>query len=400
MDDRRLYKRRIIPFLSFCLILSLNGCATVNVASVGETGYAVEEDEQRIFNRAKETVELLDDSGYIYPNVELEEYITRLVNSLCTEEVKEGGIKFRAKVLKDPSFNAFAFPSGQIYVHTGMLALMDNEAQLLTMLGHEMTHVIQRHALKQFRSMTNKSAFMSTLTVASGPLGSLFIQMAVISSVYGYSQSHESESDSYGFAMLEENGYDTRESVKLFSNLEQHLKDEKIKSPLFFSSHPKVRARRKNYEKLITRSSVSPEGKRIGSEDFESMTNQLVMDNAKLCLHQGMFLSAEKNIRKYIKNNSWDPQGYYFLGEFYRQRQDKRKGEKIREKEEDYEEALDAYKKSIELDARFALGYKGQGQIYRKQKKDDAAKEAYITYLSLEPLAKDKLYIEQYLKGK
>ena len=51
-------------------------------------------------------------------------------------------------VIKDPYLNAFAFPNGVIYIHTGMLARMDNEAQLAALLAHEMSHCIHRHTLR------------------------------------------------------------------------------------------------------------------------------------------------------------------------------------------------------------------------------------------------------------
>jgi peptidoglycan/xylan/chitin deacetylase (PgdA/CDA1 family) len=54
----------------------------------------------------------------------------------------------------------FAFPNGVIYIHTGILARMDNEAQLATLLAHEMTHATHRHLVKQFRDIKIKQLFL------------------------------------------------------------------------------------------------------------------------------------------------------------------------------------------------------------------------------------------------
>ncbi len=57
----------------------------------------------------------------------------------------------KVKVVKDPFLNAFALPDGSIYFHTGLLARMENEAQLATVLGHEIAHFINRDSARQLR---------------------------------------------------------------------------------------------------------------------------------------------------------------------------------------------------------------------------------------------------------
>src|SRR5207245_8552276 len=50
-------------------------------------------------------------------------------------------------VLRDPTLAAFAMPEGRVFLHTGLLSRLENEAQLATILGHEVTHVYERHYL-------------------------------------------------------------------------------------------------------------------------------------------------------------------------------------------------------------------------------------------------------------
>ena len=54
--------------------------------------------------------------------------------------------------MRDPTLNAFSLPNGRIYVHTGLLACLESEAQLAMILGHEMTHVTNRHPLALSRA--------------------------------------------------------------------------------------------------------------------------------------------------------------------------------------------------------------------------------------------------------
>ena len=65
-------------------------------------------------------------------------------------------VRYRVRVIEDPTLNAFAYPHGSIYIHTGLLARMESEDELATVLGHEMTHVENRHMLRYQRSAHNK----------------------------------------------------------------------------------------------------------------------------------------------------------------------------------------------------------------------------------------------------
>ena len=172
-------------------------------------------------------------------------------------------------MIKDPALNAFAMPNNTIYIHTGILAAAENEAEAAALIGHEMTHILNRHMLKRFRDLINKSALMSTISfpmaLAGGSLGSMLTQLAVISTIYGFSQEQEFEADSGGFSMLKTAGYDLKESPKLFEHLKVFVKDEELKEPFFFSSHPKIVERIENFQELISRNGEST-GSKINEE--------------------------------------------------------------------------------------------------------------------------------------
>jgi predicted Zn-dependent protease len=62
---------------------------------------------------------------------------------------RESGFPFSFEVVADPSINAFALPGGPMFIRTGLLKAVDNEAQLAGVMGHEMSHVILRHGTNQ-----------------------------------------------------------------------------------------------------------------------------------------------------------------------------------------------------------------------------------------------------------
>ena len=109
-----------------------------------DKSFIFEEDEKRLWNRSEEEERSIAKSGMLYQDRELEAYLNGVASKLQPPEAYER-IPFRILVLKNPYCNAFALPNGYIYVHTGILARMDNEAQLATLLAHEMTHATHRH---------------------------------------------------------------------------------------------------------------------------------------------------------------------------------------------------------------------------------------------------------------
>src|SRR5256885_13126278 len=158
--------------LAWVLIASLlaASCATRNVPPIGAGGkpFKPESDEVRLWSQAEKEEEALAKKAKIYDDPLLEEYLGKLGDRLLPDEVRAaGGPGFRFGVMSDPTLNAFAMPNGRIYVHSGLLSRLDNEAQLAMILGHEMTHVTGRHALPFTRDATNKQILFTVLAVAA-----------------------------------------------------------------------------------------------------------------------------------------------------------------------------------------------------------------------------------------
>lgn len=397
---RQRFSDQKVGFLVLCVFFC--GCMSTDLPNAGQAGYKLEDDEGRLFKRSEEFIEVLDESDAIYPNPQLEKYLTDLANSLLTDEIKTSGPKIRVRVLKDPSLNAFSLPNGRIYIHVGLLAVMDNEAQLAALLGHEMTHVIFRHAVKNFRSAINKSSFLASISmpidIVSGGLGSIFAQLAAISSIYGYSKELEYEADENGFYMTAKKNYDVHEGRRLFEHLKAFIDEEDIKEPFFFSDHPHVVARIKNYDELIAQHPQGPlETKTIDSKEFGSFLDNILRDNTHLCFQGGFFKTAERNIAKFIQRNPDAAVGYYERAQLSLKRIDPPKGEKKRDKAPDYEAALKDYNKALELDHDFPEGYLGKAKVLQKQNKAEEAKSHFQKYLQLKPNAPDRAYIEKYI---
>jgi len=232
-------------FVIAFIMLVLSSCVTTNIAPVGkQESFKLEEDERRIWNRSKEEQARINRSNLIYDDPALTAYVNEVAQNLIPENIEEKGLSIDVKIIKNPLLNAFAYPNGAIYVHTGILAKMDNEAQLSTLLGHEMTHVTHRHAVRQFRTVKNTTAFLATIQMASVPFGvygdlaNILGTVGVMASITGYSREMETEADKVGLGLMADAGYDPQESPKLFVYLKSDLEKNDVKEPFFFGSHP------------------------------------------------------------------------------------------------------------------------------------------------------------------
>lgn len=160
---------------------------------------------------------------------------------------------FTVTLLNSPVNNAFAIPGGYIYTTRQLVALMNNEAELAGVLGHEVGHVAARHAAKR-QSAATKNTIIGVLgSVLSGVLlgnsqaGQLlqkgFLQGSQLLTLK-YSRSQETESDRLGITYLKRAGYDPRAmSTVLQSLANQNALDARLMGtsnqvPAWASTHP------------------------------------------------------------------------------------------------------------------------------------------------------------------
>ncbi len=404
MSYKQLCKKRIGLWPIFFALFLISGCATVNVPNVGEKGYILENDERRLSNRAQEVCDLVDVTDEVYPNNELEQYLKGLAVSLLPDTVPPDKKNISIKVLNDPVFNAFALPNGRIFINIGALSAADNEAQLATLLGHELTHILNRHALKQFRSLQNKSAFMSVfdlpLGMVGGSAGIILGRLGMLSSIYGYSQEHEFEADVNGFETVLRLGYDVRQCPKLFENLLSFIETEEVSQPFFFSTHPHVKERVKKFNDLLVQKHFEPNGRLIvDTKDFQKFAYEIYTSQIQLCLSRGMFKTAQKNFENLKSRYANRPETFFWGGEIYRLRQDPQNKEKKRNKGSDYLKAREFYDMALALDANFSSAIVGKARILEKLGQKEKAKGLFRKYLDLNPQAADREYIENFIKG-
>jgi predicted Zn-dependent protease len=369
----------------------ISGCATTNLAPVTSNEFAFEEDERRIWLRSEQEEEKIEESGLIYQDAALEAYLNVIGRKLQPPEVYEK-IPFKIKVLKNPCSNAFAYPNGAIYVHTGILSRIDNEAQLATLLAHEMSHATRRHQVREFRGLVNKTAVYASVRTAVGrlpaigELTSVLGEIGTKAAISGYSKSLETEADMEGIELVIKAGYDPRESPKVFQHLKKELEAEKVEEPFFFGSHPRLQDRIENYENFLKNDKRVKNGI-VNSDGYRAKTSRAVLVNASLDLQGGRFQSALRGAEKHISMEPKSAEGYCLVGKIYREQGGKA----------DLRKAEENFRKAISLQNSYPEPFRELGLVYLKQGEKPKAVKAFESYLRLSPKAADREYVKQYI---
>jgi predicted Zn-dependent protease len=199
-------------------------------------------------------------------------YVTRVGQRLVSShEAQESGFPFTFEVVADPSINAFALPGGPMFINTGLLRAVDNEAQLAGVMGHEMSHVVLRHGTNQAsksKLIELPAVLGSQMTGSSmvGKLAQLGIGLGANSVLLKFSRSAESQADLMGSHLMAEAGYDPMQMARFFEKLNS---EGGARAPQFLSDHPNPENRERAIEEEAQRLPEQTYGYQTG--DFQRM---------------------------------------------------------------------------------------------------------------------------------
>lgn len=143
-----------------------------------------------------------------YDDPALKAYVQRIGERLARNSHRSG-LVYRFTVLDSPEVNAFAVPGGYIYITRGILAYLDDEADLAAVLGHELGHVTARHTVRQHSAETAAGLLGAILAASTGVEGAGELANAAGTALTrGYGREHELEADRLGAEYLARSGYE------------------------------------------------------------------------------------------------------------------------------------------------------------------------------------------------
>jgi len=221
------------------LVLAAIACA-VNPVS-GKKEFMLYSESQEI-ELGKSTDEEVAATYGVYDDAALQAYITKLGAALAAKGQRPN-LPWRFAVLDSPVVNAFAVPGGAVYVTRGILAMMNSEAELAAVLGHEIGHVNARHSMSQMSKQQ-----VATLGLAVGSvISKKFAQYAGIAGTglqvlfLKFSRDNENQADSLGVDYSRAAGFNPADMAATFAALQKFgdLSGSGSSSlPGFLSTHP------------------------------------------------------------------------------------------------------------------------------------------------------------------
>jgi predicted Zn-dependent protease len=244
------FRTRAAGAAVFLLATAIIGCMVNPVT--GKKEFNIISEAMEIEMGQSTDVSIREEYG-IYDDPTLNGYVEALGKRMAPITHRPG-LPYHFAVLDTPVENAFAAPGGYIYITRGMLAIMDDEAALAGIVGHELGHVNARHTA---RSMSTQLLLMGGVLVASAlsedirkiaPFAMVGLQLLFLK----FSRDDEYQADSLGVQYSRKIGYAPGRVIPLFTTFLRMEKSGTGPSlPNFLSTHPLTTRRIEEINKML-----------------------------------------------------------------------------------------------------------------------------------------------------
>jgi predicted Zn-dependent protease len=215
----------------------------------------------------------------IYQDAELEAYIDELGQQLASVSERPD-LPWTFRLVDDPVVNAFALPGGFIYITRGILAHLENEAQLASVLGHEIGHVTARHGANQLSKAQLANVGMNVGMVLAPEeirqFGSAFeTGMGLLFLKFG--RDDERQADDLGLRYMNRGGYDPGEMPGVFDTLDRVSEAMGAQSiPNWMSTHPAPENRTARMSEALSELDPQTVGTTVDREDYLNRIDGMV----------------------------------------------------------------------------------------------------------------------------
>lgn len=314
----------------------------INVAR--QRAYSVTDNEEAVVKSRR----------ILYESPRIQDYVNRLGQQIVPEDSDK---LYAFKVFVDPIPQAYTLSTGTVLLSTGLVSLLDNEAQLVYVLAHELAHVYKDHwrmkmmvslGEEEYNKKQERKRLMwaSVMALAGVGLGAAISGKdgaatgALTGAVAGYAigsyysrkialdwnVAQENEADDFAMKATLGKSFDIKEVPKLYAALaQQAIKDSRVQLG-FIGAHSRLRERTEHSQKLIdgalqAQYQAALQGnqiKGVGSE-FNLIMAELKRDNGIQAFHRDMFQMSRKNLQDAVSIRSDDPLTVYYYGRVLKQ---------------------------------------------------------------------------------
>lgn len=297
------------------------------------------------------------DRQRLYVNPVIQSYVNHVGQRLVP---KNSSNVYTFRVLYDPIPKALTLSTGTIYISTGLLSMLDNEAELSYVLAHEIAHLELRQAYLRIRDKhveielakekAEKEKIVTDVasTVMGAGVGGALIPLRLGSLLGGsaglatgmevghyfihpqlepviWGTREEDDADDMAMRLMLEQGYDPRQVEHLFNTLNQVVTADSRMGLGFMGSAPRVKGREAHLESLLNgmlkaeiELHVKGKGFNPDTPDFASMVSAVRRDNGILAMDYDLFAVAKRNLESAVSQRPDDASAHFYLAKLER----------------------------------------------------------------------------------
>ena len=280
-------------------------------------GFSEEEEIEIARNNAAQ----FDAQTSFVDDARLDAYLNGIVQRLAAHAVSRP-FEYPVKVVGDASVNAFTFGGGFLYVNAGLLARMENEAQVAMVLGHEIAHAAESHVVEGMKAdagINLAGQLAGQAAAASGRVNGEVLaktyEYSMNAAVNGHGRGQESEADELGIEYMAKAGYDAREASGTFEALLKEYGDESKVDAFFYSNHPRNEERMARADAWAKANAARFEASQsiVNTQEFQRATHEVVVAMGKLDYDNKRFESARAMFTKAAADGVDDPEPGRYL---------------------------------------------------------------------------------------
>jgi len=317
----------------------------------------------------------------LYDNPRVQEYVNRLGQQLVPDDSDK---LFSFKVIVSPIPQAYTLSTGTVLVSTGMISLLDNEAQLAYVLAHELAHVYKDHwrikvmmplAEKEYneKQQRKRARWAGLMALAGVGIGAAMgggdgaAYGAAIGAGAGYAigtyyarrialdwnTAQEDEADDFALKAALGKSFDVQEVPRLYKAMAQVARSDNRMQLGFLGERSRIRERSEYADKLINgalkaqyQEALSASKLKGTSPEFSLIMSELKRDNGIEAFYFDMFQMAKMNLRQAVSLRSEDPLAVYYYGRVLKQ---------VGRTPEELDTAQQSLLAAVKLDTRHAI---------------------------------------------
>jgi predicted Zn-dependent protease len=288
MAARMRIERSLVAWAAIGLGAIASGSCSVNPAT-GHSEFNLVSESQEIA-MGREAADAVPQEMGIYSDSAVQAYVSRIGMKLAAGSERPQ-LPWRFQVVDDPAVNAFALPGGFIFVTRGIMTDLESEAELASVMGHEVGHVTARHTAQQ---ITREQLAQMGLAVGS-MVSTTFANLAGAAQAglqllfLSYSRGDESQADELGYRYALKQNWDVRAMRGVFETLDGVTKAAGgARVPEWQSTHPAPDNRIQAVDARIAATQTDWSTKRLGQEDYLKIIDGMVYgDNPRQGFTQG-----------------------------------------------------------------------------------------------------------------